>query len=214
MRSRRIAKLRNKNARARLSGRGRKREQDFFSSGGTIFGLTGNEDLDKPPVTPADLTIIKTSFDDSIIKANKGGTLATAIKDANRATVVSALDKNASYVDIACDEDATILRSSGYEPVSTNRAQTVLDAPVVIAVEYAQAGGIKLRVKGDANRKAVQGRIKVVGGEFGPVLSFTNSRQIVFKSLVAGTTYVMQLCGLGGTTGQSDWSEPVTKMAV
>jgi hypothetical protein len=32
--------------------------------------------------------------------------------------------------------------------------------------------------------------------------------------LAAGTTYVMQLCGLGGSSGQSDWSEPVTKVAV
>ena len=52
-----------------------------------------------------------------------------------------------------------------------------------------------------------------MGGEFGPVITFENTREIVFKGLAAGTTYIMQLCGLGGSTGQSDWSEPVTKVA-
>ena len=35
------------------------------------------------------------------------------------------LNKDASYVDINCDEDLTILLSSGYQQVSTNRAQVV-----------------------------------------------------------------------------------------
>ena len=52
------------------------------------------------------------------------------------------------------------------------------------------------------------------GGEFGPVITFKNSRNILFKGLTAGTTYVMQLCGLGGSTGQSDWGAPVKKIAV
>jgi len=69
-------------------------------------------------------------------------------------------------------------------------------------------------VTGDPNRKAIQGRVKATGGEFGPVITFKNSRHILFKGLTAGTTYVMQLCGLGGSTGQSDWSDPVTKVAV
>ena len=142
-----------------------------------------------------------------------GGTLPTAQKDAARATLIAALNKDASYVDINSDEDLTILLSSGYEPVSTNRAQVVLPPPEVIAATYGQTGEIKLRVAGDPNRKAIQGRVKTLGGEFGPVISFKNSRSILFKGLIAGTTYVMQLCGLGGSTGQSDWSAPVTKIA-
>jgi hypothetical protein len=167
--------------------------------GGNIKGFTNNPDLDDPPVTPAQLTTLKKTFDDAIVAASGGGTLATATKDAARAACVAALDKNASYVDINCDEDLTILLSSGYQSVSTNRAQVVLNPPQIVAADYAQAGEIKLRV---------------TGGEFGPVVSFKNSKNILFKGLTAGTTYVMQLCGLGGLTGQSDWSEPVSKMAL
>src|SRR5215218_3134839 len=54
-------------------------------------------------VTTAQLTTLKTTFDNAIIKANKGGTLATAQKNAARAAVVDALNKNGSYVDINCN---------------------------------------------------------------------------------------------------------------
>jgi len=184
-------------------------------AGEVITGLTGNADLNDPPVKPLDLGTLKKTFDDAIVAAADGGTLLTAQKDAARAALVTALNKDASYVDINCDEDLTILLSSGYQPVSTNRAQTVLGAPEILDASYGQAGEIKLRVTGDPNRKAIQGRIKAAtGGEFGPVITFKNSRNILFKGLTAGTTYVMQLCGLGGSTGQSDWSAPVNKIAV
>ena len=183
-------------------------------TGVTIKGFTGNPDLTAPPVLPANLAGLKQTFDDAIIAANKGGQLATATKDVAGAAVQVALNKNASYVDINCGEDLTILLSSGYEAISTNRAQTVLGAPEIIAAEYGQTGEIKLRIKGDPNRKAIQGRVKSLGGEFGPVVTFQNSRHILFDGLKAGTMYVMQLCGLGGSTGQSDWSDEVSKMAV
>jgi hypothetical protein len=183
-------------------------------SGGVIVGLTGNEDLADPPVKPTALATMKKTFDDAIIASSEGGVLATAQKDAARAALISALNKDASYVDINCDEDLTILLSAGYEAVSRNRARIVLNAPEVTHAEYAQAGEIKLRVKGDPNRKAVLGRCKTMDGDWGPVVTFKNSRSILFNGLKAGTTYVMQLCGLGGSTGQSDWSEPVSKMAL
>jgi hypothetical protein len=90
----------------------------------------------------------------------------------------------------------------------------VLNPPQIAGADYAQQGEIKLRVKGDPHRERVQGRCKAVGGEWGPVITFSNSRKILFDGLVAGTSYVFQLCGLGGSTGQSDWSEPVTKIAL
>lgn len=72
-----------------------------------------------------------------------------------------------------------------------------------------------MRIKADANAKTFVGRIKQANGsEFGPSISFKNSRSILFKGLTAGVTYVMELCAIGGSTGQSDWSDPVTKMAL
>jgi hypothetical protein len=182
-------------------------------AGSVIKGLTGNKDLAEPPVTPTQLATLKKTFDDAVIAADKGGSLATAQKDAARMALVTALNKDASYVDIHCDEDMTIVLSSGFEPVNTNRAQAVLNPPVITGTEYGQTGQIRLRVGGDRNRKAILGRVKTMDGEWGPVLTFKNSRSILFDGLKSGVTYLFQLCGLGGSTGQSDWSEPVTKIA-
>lgn len=182
--------------------------------GKNIAGFTGNLALPEPPVAPAELTVKKGAFDQWIVKAANGGKFETEQKDAARVDILKAVNKDASYVDMLCDDDEGIILSAGFEPVSGNRAQVVLEAPIIVAAAYGQAGEIKLRVKGDRNRKAIQGRIKAVGGEYGPVITFQNSRKIIFEALLAGTSYVMELCGLGGSTGMSDWSEPVTKVAV
>jgi len=183
-------------------------------AGSVINELTANPNFPEPPVTPGDLGTAKTAFDAAIFAAAEGGTLQTAQKDAARAALVTALNKDASYVDINCNESLVILRSSGFQEVNTNRARQVLDAPVIVtATNGPQSGQIQMRVKGDPHRRAIQGRIKTLGGEFGPVITFANAREILFEGLAAGTTYVMQVCGLGGSTGQSDWSEPVTRVA-
>ncbi len=102
-------------------------------AGEVVAALTGNTNFPTPPVTPADLTTLKAAFDDAIVTAASGGPLQTALKDAARAALIAGLNKEASYVDINCNEDMAILLSSGFEPVSTNRSQVVLKAPVVLA---------------------------------------------------------------------------------
>ena len=183
-------------------------------AGSVITNLTDNTTYPTPPVALTDLELIKTNFDSAIIAAGDGGTLQTAQKDAARVALVTALNKEASYVDINCGGSLVALRSSGFQEVSTNRVRQVLDPPVIIAATNGpQSGQIQVRLKGDSHRRVLQGRLKPMGGEFGPVITFENTHEIIFKGLVAGTTYIMQLCGLGGSTGQSDWSEPVTKVA-
>ena len=182
-------------------------------AGKVIVGLTGNKDLPDPPVSADDLATKKKIFDDAAIKADKGGSLATAQKYAARADLVDALNKDGSYVDIQCDGVLTILLSSGFEAVSTNRAQRVLDAPQIIGVENGQSGELKVRIKTDANAKSFVGRIKEsTGSEFGPSISFKNSRSIIFKGLKARVDYVLELMAIGGSTGQSDWSDPASGM--
>lgn len=41
-----------------------------------------------------------------------------------------------------------------------------------------------------------------------------DSRHIIFDGLLAGTTYTIQVRALGGSTGQSDWSDPVSHMCM
>ena len=183
-------------------------------AGKTIAGFTGNEALPEPPVPPAVMSPKKVVLDDAIIKADKGGSLATARRNALLVEMMVDLNKNASYVDINCNDELTILLSSGYEAVSTNRAQRVLNPPQIVAVESRQSGELRARIRADRNSKSYVGRIKQAnGGEFGPTISFASSRDIIFKGLVAGMTYILELMAVGGSTGQSDWSAPGEGMA-
>ena len=154
-------------------------------------------------------------LDSAILTAQTGGSEDKAQRENVVAQTIVMLRKNASYVDIHCNDDMAILLSSGFEPVSTNRAQSPLNQPEIQNVEYGNAGELLPRVKAQSNVKSYVGRIKEANGsEFGPNITFASSRKIVFDGLKAGVTYVMQIMAIGGSNGQSDWSEPASKMAM
>src|SRR4051812_1299151 len=114
-------------------------------AGGVIAGLTGNASFPKPPVSTDALGTLKSAFDDAIIAAAEGGSLQTAQKKAARAALITGLNKDASFVDINCNEELAALLSSGYESVNSNHARVTLDAPVIVtAVNGPQSGEIKL----------------------------------------------------------------------
>ena len=47
-----------------------------------------------------------------------------------------------------------------------------------------------------------------------PAGVFTQARGIVLSGLTPGNTYSVQARGIGGSTGYSDWSDPVSHMAM
>jgi hypothetical protein len=71
-------------------------------------------------------------------------------------------------------------------------------------------------VRGQAvlNGRAYQVRMSADGGKtWTDMGTFNGARQMVLSPVTPGTTYTVQFCALGGSTGQSDWSDPVTRMA-
>jgi len=60
-----------------------------------------------------------------------------------------------------------------------------------------------------------EGRIKGPTGDWMTPSVFTgDSQHITFYGLTPGTTYTVQVRALGGSTGQSDWSDPSSHMAM
>ena len=59
-----------------------------------------------------------------------------------------------------------------------------------------------------------EGRSKTPGGDWEPGVFSSDSRRIVFEGLTPGTIYTVQVRALGGSTGQSDWSDPSSHMAM
>jgi hypothetical protein len=59
-----------------------------------------------------------------------------------------------------------------------------------------------------------EGRIKGEDGVWSPSIFTGDSQHIIFDGLSPGKTYTVQVRALGGSTGQSDWSDPSSHMAM
>jgi hypothetical protein len=57
-------------------------------------------------------------------------------------------------------------------------------------------------------------QIKSGTGNYQPAGVFTQARRMVLTNLIPGTTYTIQVRAVGGSTGHSDWSDPVSHMAM
>lgn len=107
-----------------------------------------------------------------------------------------------------------VLLSSGFEPVATNRTQTPLPKPVVENIDNYQSTMAMIRLKPIPNMRTIEARRRVHGvGEYQAAGLFTQARKIKQEGLTPGTQYDWQFRAVGGSTGYSDWSDPITHMA-
>ena len=173
-------------------------------TGGVLAGMTGNTSYPTPNPTMAALGTLKSDFETALANASQGGTANTAAKNSARDALVGGLRLEANGVEGAAGGDLAVLLTSGFQAVSTNRAQSVLDKVQVFALENGQTGELKARIKTVPNAKSFDGRIKGPTGDYSAAQSFASSRDIVFDGLTPGTVYMVQVCAIGGLTGRSD----------
>lgn len=81
------------------------------------------------------------------------------------------------------------------------------------------SGQLIVRVGPVANAKCYELRYALIGagGTPGPWQDgglFTNSRSMAINSLTPGGNYQFQVRAVGGSTGYSDWSDPVSHMSL
>jgi hypothetical protein len=177
-----------------------------------VAALTGNTGFPNLPVTLAELGTEKTTFLTKLAATAQGGTVATSEKNDARAALETSLRKIAAYVQSVASQDLTLLLTSGFSAVSTNRAQTPLDAPVVLDIDNSSSTVLALRVQPVTNAKAYETQYKNGGGWL-PAGVTTQARRIEVGSLTPGTTYTVQVRAVGGSTGYSDWSAPMSCIA-
>jgi hypothetical protein len=189
------------------------------TAGAVIENLYGSAGFPTPPVTVVALQAALTAFTDSIAAQVQGGTAATADKNNKRDALIDLLRQLASYVQEQADNDLAKLLSSGFDAVSTNRAQAVLEPPVIKDILNGNSGQLLVRVGPVKNAKAYEVRYALApaGQPQGPWQSgglFTNSRSMPINSLTPGQNYMFQVRAIGGSTGYSDWSNPVGHMSM
>ena len=199
---------------------------------GTVAGrMNGNAGFPNPPVplvppptsVPAgqaavvvqpDLTTLRANFDAAVQAAADGGITLTAAKKDARQALITALDMLAFYVQSVARFDMTLLLSSGFQPVSTNRAQVELQTPGIEVLENAGRGVLLMRVSPIPNARGYQVQIKSGSETWTDLGIFPQARRIELTALTTGTVYTMQVRAVGGLKLYSQWSDPSSHMAM
>ena len=167
-------------------------------AGRVITNLTKNAAFPDLPVPVADLTKLQTGFSDAVQAALDGGVSLTAAKNAAREALLMALRKTAAYVQIVACQDLALLLTFGFTANSTNRAQTKLDVPSIVAVDNEGTTKLSVRLQPVDNARAYQ--VRASTGNNGtttwlPTVDATQTRRIVVGNLAPGTTYTFQALG-------------------
>ena len=187
-------------------------ELDIFAANNVVC-MTGNTAFPAPTIKPADVGVLQVAFHQAVLAGTNGGTDLTAAKKEARIALVNALRVNAAYVQSLASGSLSMLLSSGYLQTSTNHSQSELDTPAITLLENGASGQLIAHLTPVANAHSYQ--VKVLGpdGKQVALVNSTQARSVVLPGLTPGVIYTVQACAIGGTTGQSDWSDPVSHMA-
>lgn len=165
------------------------------------------------PVAPTVLGPQRVAFHEGILAASSGDKQEIATRNAARETLLTSLRQDAAYVQGIAGNNLPLLLRSGFKPVSTNRTSEPLATPAIRNVDNQSTTRLFMDVDRVSNARIYQGRLTTAQGVVVATVESTRSRGIEFPNLVPGTLYTAQVRGLGGSTGASDWSLPVTIMA-
>jgi hypothetical protein len=179
-----------------------------------IDAMTGNATYPTPPVTIANLQTAKDDFTAKMAAAQTGGPGDTAAKNNSRQALLSDLRQFAAYVQIACKNDMALLLSSGFQAQGTNRASTPLDKPIDLEIKNGSSGELVGAVNPVKSASMYEGRIKEGDGAWMPSIFTGDSQHITLGPNAGEESYTAQVRALGGSTGQFDWSDPSSHMAM
>ena len=143
------------------------------------------------------------------------GTAATAEKNNRREALIALLRKVKHYVEDNCGNDLAVLLSSGFQAAASNRTRSPLASPAILSVDFGNSTELVLKVTPIAHARCYEVRSAALGagnapGPWQAAGMFTNSRSMTIAGLVPGTTHVFLVRAIGGSTGSSDWSNPVS----
>jgi hypothetical protein len=185
-------------------------------TGGILAAMTGNVHYPAPTPPLADVQAALDAFTTALANAAGGGPTLTSLKNDRRAALANQLRLLASYVQVACLGDLTILLSSGFPIQKPQREPIgVLPAPAGLTVTLGARSG-----ELDANAAPVWGagiynwRLTTAAAPAVVLQSpQTTGASNTFAGLTPGVVYNIQVNAVGAS-GPSDWSDPVPQMAI
>jgi hypothetical protein len=186
--------------------------------GAIITGLTGNTSYTTPAPTLAAVTTALNAFTTALadIDSAGGGVTLTAAKNDKRTDLVALMRELASYVQVTCKGDLTVLLSSGF-PIQKPQRNPIgtLPAPVNLTVVLGALSGQLNAVVPPVFGASVYNWKLTASNAPTVVLQSaqTTAGRTTFSGLTPGVMYVAQVNAVGAA-GPSDWSQPVSQMAL
>ena len=178
-----------------------------------ITGMTDNLALANPPVTIPTLTSQQSDYAAKVIAALDGGSESRAARNAAQEVVLASLRQLASYVQTVAGTNLELLLSSGFVDTSSNRASTPLITPIILAIENSATSELRVVIQTVPNAKAYELQYSIEPGVWRHAATYANSRDLLITNLTPGTMVATQIRAIGGSTGRSNWSDPVTHMS-
>jgi hypothetical protein len=176
--------------------------------------LTGNAAFPDPTVPLTVLTTQQLAFNAARIEARKGGRDRTRTKNLAQEALADTLVRNALYCQGKARQDLDTLLSSGYRVASTNRVSAPLSTPTILDLLNDVSGQLTVRGQGVLNGRNYRVQVsKDNGATWVDAGTFNGARRMMLTGLTSGTVYLVRFAALGGSTGQSPWSNPMGKMA-
>jgi hypothetical protein len=187
-------------------------DQLVVLSASVVTGMSAPQFADAPVKTPA-LTALQTDYAQKVALARNGGRTEIAARNVARAAILAALRQNAAFVQMIAGTDLPLLLASGFAPTSTERTTGPLTKPVIQNVDNFQSTKLMLSAAVDDRTRAVEARYRVGTGPYQDGGVHTKASRILLEPFVPGSVVETQVRCVGGSTGYSDWSDPVSHMA-
>jgi hypothetical protein len=166
-------------------------------------------------VALADLQALLQALIDANNNVDVGGSPnLTALRDEAQQALLVALRKIAAYVQSESLDSLSTLLSSGFQNVPMPSPSAPLDTPTILKAANNGTTQVLLRLSTVTNANSYEIQYTTDGGKTwisGGISS--KALRIVLTNLTPGTVYTIQARALGGSTGQSIWSTPVSIMA-
>jgi hypothetical protein len=176
--------------------------------------MTGNPAFPDPTVKPADVEALRAIWYAADLAAANGGTHLTAAKDEARIPLENALRLNAAYVQGRPGLTLSQLLSSGFLSTNPNHAQSILDVPGIVSIDNGNSGQLIAHLQSVANAHSYQVQVLTPDGKLLKTVNSTQARTVAINGLTPGIVYTLMACAIGGLTGASDWSDPVSHMCM
>ena len=178
-----------------------------------LICLKNNPLFPNLPVKFADLQVLVTTYQNNLAAAKVGGPKDTAAFSEARDAVIIALRQIAGYIQSLGLTNESDILSSGFDIVIPgSNPQSPLDQPV-FQLDNSVPGQLAVILQAVSNAKAYHVQYCNGSGAWIDLGIFPNTRNILVRNTIAGTTYSARVQAIGGSTQYSPWSTVISLMS-